>query len=211
MPADRAFEKTLERVDGLIDLHPRIHGSRGRPAQYVSDILRGALVLGVAALDALVADSVAEAIPPLAKRGVLGETVAKWIKDESKAVLACFAEEEPHEALAKVCREQLTVQTFQRVEAIEGVLRDVLGCAAPWERAAQALSVDAEQWTPDGVKRRMNEFVERRNRIVHNGDLRGQRGTTQPIRREYVEDAVRVIRAVGGAVGAVIAARVQEA
>lgn len=120
MPAAavRAFSRTLERVDFMITVQEDLHGGRGRPIQFFSDVLRGALVLGVAALDALVGDSVAEAIPALAQRGMLGDTVAKWIRDKSKDVLACFAEDNPHRALADLCREQLKEQTFQRADAI---------------------------------------------------------------------------------------------
>jgi hypothetical protein len=57
------FDKTMRRVDGLLLLDPELHGVAGRPKQHVSDLLRGALVLSVAALDALVLDSVVAAIP----------------------------------------------------------------------------------------------------------------------------------------------------
>jgi hypothetical protein len=83
------------RVDGLIALHPIMHGSRGRPKRHVSDVLRGALVLALAALDSLVVDSVVEAVPALARKGSLGKAAAKRVKDESEAVLACFAAEDP--------------------------------------------------------------------------------------------------------------------
>ncbi len=105
--AKRSFDKTLERVLGLLSLHEPLHGSRGRPRQHVSDILRSALVLAMAALDALVVDSVSEAVPALAKRSALGPTVAKWAKDEAERVVGFFAETDPHQALADLCREQL--------------------------------------------------------------------------------------------------------
>ncbi len=210
MPAApaRAFTRTLERVGQLVELQSAIT-ERGRPPQFLSDVLRGALVLGVAALDALVGDSVAESIPSLARRGMLGDVIAKWIKDEPKAVLATFAEEDPHQALAELCRKQLTDQTFQRADAIEGVLRDALGCTAPWERAAQALSDSSRTWTAAEVKDRLDEFVKRRNNIVHKGDLKPNRGTTQLIQRKYVQEATRVIKAVGDAVAAVIDERME--
>ncbi|MGH7425133.1 MAG: hypothetical protein ACREJP_03085 [Candidatus Methylomirabilales bacterium] len=55
--AKKAFDRTLQRVDDLLDLHPVLHGTQGRPRQTVSDVLRGGLVLGLAALDALVVDT----------------------------------------------------------------------------------------------------------------------------------------------------------
>ena len=55
--AKRSFDKTLDRVIGLFSARS-LHGIRGRPRQYVSDILRSSLVLAVAALAALVVDCV---------------------------------------------------------------------------------------------------------------------------------------------------------
>jgi len=82
--AKRAFNKTLVRVDGLLALHPVIHGTTGRPKRHVSDVLRGALVLAVAALDSLVVDSVVEAVPSLARKGALGKTAGKWVKEDPR-------------------------------------------------------------------------------------------------------------------------------
>jgi hypothetical protein len=128
-----AFDKTLRRVDVLLALHPLLHGSPKRPRRHVSDILRGALVLGLAALDSLVVDSVVEAIPTLAREGSLGKAAAKWVKDDPDSVLACFAQNDPAAALASLYREQLGSLTFQRADAIAGVLRDVIDCDPPWE------------------------------------------------------------------------------
>jgi hypothetical protein len=50
------------------------------------------------------------------------------------------------------------------------------------------------------VTEKLDEIVERRHRIAHSGDLRPNSNSTQPIQRPYVEEAVRVIRAVGQAV-----------
>jgi len=124
--AKRAFDRTLGRVDGLIALHPDLRGTPGRPTRHVSDVLRGALVLSLAALDSLVVDSVVEAVPALARKGALGTAAAKWVKDESEAVLACFANENPSAALSLLYREQLGQLTFQKADAIAGVLRDVI-------------------------------------------------------------------------------------
>jgi hypothetical protein len=192
------FEKSMGRVEGLLRLHPKLHGIRGRPAQHVSDVLRGALVLAVGALDALVLQSVTAAIPPAARQGRLGRTVAKWVKDDPDGFLRGLAQEEPAEALADLCGEHLGALTFQRAAAIEGVLADVLSCRPPWPVAAQILTVTSDTaWDVATVKARLDEFVERRHRIAHSGDLLPGSGSTRPITRPYVEEAALVIRAVG--------------
>lgn len=47
MPAAavRVFSRTLERVDFMIAVQEDLHGGRGQPIQFFSDVLRGALVL----------------------------------------------------------------------------------------------------------------------------------------------------------------------
>lgn len=209
--AKRSFDKTLNRVLGLLSLHEPLHGIQGRPRQYVSDILRSSLVLAVAALDAIVVDSVSEAIPALAKKGALGPTVTKWAKDESERVVGFFAEADPHQALADLCREQLGRQTFQRSDAIEGILRDVLGAEPPWDRAASGLS---STWntvvTGDEVKATLDAYVERRNRIVHSGDTVPGKTATRPIQFDFVLRGGTVIEAVGEAVFEAVSRRVRE-
>jgi hypothetical protein len=198
-PAE-AFEKTMARVEGLLSLHPTLHGIAGRPRQHVSDVLRGALVLGVAALDALVLDSVTAAIPRAVRDGRLGPNVAKWVKEEPEAFLALLTEAEPGPKLGELCRAKLGQITFQRAAMIEGVIRDVVRGEAPWSHAADALSATGTPWDAQAVKDKLDEIVDRRHRIAHSGDLFPERTATRPIQLSYVQEAVRVIRAVGGGV-----------
>jgi hypothetical protein len=210
--AKRAFDKTLGRVDGLLALHPHLHGSRGRPRRHVSDILRGALVLGLAALDSLVVDSVVEAVPTLARKGSLGRAAAKWIKEEPDSFLACFAQNDPAAALASLYRDQLGSKTFQRADAIAGVLRDVIDCDPPWEDAAIALSdVMVGEWTADNVRESLDEYVDRRNRIVHGGDLKPGGTAAMGITFRYVDVGIEVVKAVGNATSAAVHKRVRSA
>jgi hypothetical protein len=201
----RAFHTTLGRVESLTAVHGRMHGTRGRPRQEVSDMLRGALVLAVAALDALVLDSITAAIPRLAKQGALGDRVTSIVKENPKAVLYCFAADDPSKALQEVVEEQLGKITFQRSAAIEDALRSYVLCESPWAGAAERLSDETTLWTPQDVQGKLDEYVARRNRIAHSGDL-GDNGRATPIRLDYIARAVRVIRAVGDQISAEVAA-----
>jgi hypothetical protein len=194
------FDKTMRRVDGLLLLHPELHGVAGRPKQHVSDLLRGALVLSVAALDALVLDSVVAAIPRAVRDGRLGPNVAKWVKEEPEAFLALLPATNSGAKLAELCREKLGAITFQRAAMIEGVMRDVVQKGPPWPRAADILSRGGPTWTADEVKETLDEIVERRHRIAHSGDMLPKKTATRPIQLSYVQDAVIVIEAVGQAV-----------
>lgn len=194
------FNITMGRVDGLLALHPTLHGIQGRPRQHVSDVLRGALVLSVAALDALVLDSVVAAIPRAVRDGQLGPNVAKWVKEEPEEFLALLPDPESALKLAEMCRLKLGQITFQKVAMIEGVMYDVVRRGQPWTRAADILTAGGGAWDSNDVRVRLNEIVERRHRIAHSGDMRLNTTATQPIQLPYVQEAARVIKAVGQAV-----------
>ncbi len=193
-----SFERTLTRVDALLALHSQLHGTRGRPQQHVSDLLRGALVLTMAALDAVVLDAVVASIPDLARQGRGGNNLKKWIDEDPHGAIACFAAPDPHAALAELCRSRLGNLTLQRAEMIEGVLRDTVGCNAPWDHTAKLLSTKRKQVRAADVKRELTTYVERRNRIAHDGD-RAPSGRTTPIQRSFVSGALGLVRAVGTA------------
>lgn len=205
-----SFEQTIGRAKAVVDFHKNVQ-SGGRPPRHLSDVLRGAVVLTVAGLDAAILDLVCRSIPTLAKQeGRLGRNVSKWIAERSEDTLRCFAETDPHRALGDLCREQLGYRTFQKAEQIEGILRDTLGCEAPWERAAERLTTKRETWTADRVKRTLNDYVERRNRIAHDGDATPS-GKLREIQRPYVLNCIRVVEAVGLAANEIVTAHVKPA
>jgi hypothetical protein len=203
-----SFQKTMKRMSGLLLLHPQLHGVRGRPAQHVADVLRGALVLGVGALDALVLDSVIAAIPDAARAGRLGPNVAKWVKEDADRFLVALASEDPTDHVALICRDHLGNTTFQRAAAIEGVLRNVVRADPPWGFASAVLNAgrapDEPEMTAEAVRVELDEFVERRHRIAHSGDLRPDGTTARPIQLTYVKRARKVIWSVGEGVTAMI-------
>jgi hypothetical protein len=201
------FDRALERVQGLLDLHATLQGGRrGRPTQHASDVLRGALVLNMAALDVAILDAIVDAVPPLARQQRLGKVPAKWIKEHRDPISLVVADD-PVAALVECARTELARTTFQKATMIEGFLRDILACPPPWERAAELLSVPNSVWTPDEVQEWLDGYVDRRNRIAHDGD-RKPGGAAVPIQRHYVETAVLVVRCVVDGVQDVIKAHV---
>lgn len=208
--AKQPFEKSIRRVRGVLDLHPQIHGHRGHPRQHVSDVLRGALVLAVGALDGLVLEAVLESIPPVARANALGHTVSKWVKDDPEGFLLALASASPYDELVAIAREHLSSMTFQRSAMIEAVLRDVGSCDPPWHKAAKRLSKSGPAWTSDTVQARLDDFVRRRHAIAHSGDLVDGRRASE-ITLAYVREAALVIEAVGLAVCEVVGLRIRKA
>ena len=195
----------MGRVEGLLLLHLKLSGFAGRQKRHGADVLRGALVLSIGALDALVLDSVVAAIPRAERDGALGRTVAKWVKEDAESSLTLLGDREPAGKVANLCRRRLGQPTFQRAAAIEDVIRDVAQREGFWPRAAEILSSDGSVWDAASEKGKLDEIVEREHGIAYRGDLLPDSTTTRRIQRPYVEEAVRVIRAVGSAVAETLA------
>jgi hypothetical protein len=70
-----------------------------------------------------------------------------------------------------------------------------------WDAAATRLNADplanSVRWDRDRTKSRLNHYGERRDKIAHEGDLKPAKHTANPIRKQDVVEAVRIIRHVG--------------
>jgi hypothetical protein len=86
----------------------------------------------------------------------------------------------------------------------------VIDCEPPWEEAAVALSdVLAGQWTADNVRESLNGYVDRRNRIVHGGDLKPGGTAALGISFQCVDVGIEVVKAVGNATSAEVVKRMK--
>lgn len=204
-PPLEVFDAAMGRVEGLLLLYPHLRGIGGRSKRHVSDVLRGAVVLSVGALDSLVLDSVVAAIPRAEQEGTLERTIAKWAKADAEAFLALLGDREPGEKVAELCRRKLGQPTFHRAEAIEDVIRDIAKRNPPWGTAAEMLSSDRDVWNDIAVKAKLDEIVEREHGIAYGGDLLPDSTATRRIQLRYVDEAARVIRAVGSGVAETLA------
>ena len=195
----------MGRVEGLLLLYPHLRGVGGRSRRHASDVLRGAFVLSVGALDALVLDSVVAAIPRAEQEGTLELTIAKWAKADAESFLALLGDREPAKKVAELCRRKLGQPTFHRAQAIEDVIRDVAKRNPPWGRAAEILSADGGDWNESAVTAKLDGIIEREHCIAYGGDLLASSTATRRIQLRYVDEAVRVIRAVGSGVAETLA------
>ena len=196
----------------MVRLHESLHGRVGRPEQHVSDILRGSLVLVIAALDAVVSSGVASLLPDLIRTGAIGESIRKWIKANPDAVADSLMLDDPVAALASALEERLLLtSSFQRVEKVQEVLRDFGDCAVDWtdvaDRANRARVGGKAKWTESEVRRRLNAFVERRNAIAHQGDLNARGTAAKTIQRPYVQEAIGLVTCTGAHVCGIVKAR----
>ena len=94
MTARSNFRRSLERAFGLVELNRKL-SARGRPPRELQDVLRGAVVLGLGSLDAMVADVIVQAVPSASRKGKLGKRVQGWVKSDPDAFLDLFAKADP--------------------------------------------------------------------------------------------------------------------
>lgn len=166
-------------------------------------------MLGFAALDGVVLEAIAEGVPVAAQRGLAGDALGKWISSTPGPIVQGIAAGDPAAGLAEVVRLNIGHTTFQRAAMIEGVLRDSIGSEPPWLTAAERLSrVSEDNWEADEIRTYLDEFVDRRNSIAHNGDRSPGRRAADPIQYWYVETAVELARAVGRSVCLVVERRI---
>jgi len=183
----------MDRVDNLVRLNERL-SNRGRPPRENSDVLRAAVVLSLGALDALVADAIVEAVVKASKEGNLGDRVAGWLEKDGRQALRILADKEPHIAMSKFVAEKLSGVTLQRSGMIEDNLATILGVHLDWSAVANRLAGTA---TVEDVKKRLDQFSERRNQIAHKGDVKAGTKRPETIRRAWVERHVKDVSATG--------------
>ena len=201
------FTHSIDRVLSLRELYTALTPRRGRPEEDKSDILRGAVVLCAAALDEVALTSIVEAMPKAALKGLLGPLAQKWVRSDPESILRALATGSPHAEVARIARTNLGEVTFQRAAAIEGVLQEALSCSQPWTDSAAALTSDTGRACTEGeVKAALDRFIERRNRIAHDGDRLPNRNALRSISQRYVGDNALLVLDVGLAVISVIEA-----
>lgn len=207
------FRRNISRARGLFRVHQSLHGKRGKPTREVSDVLRGALTLALAALDAHCTDSIAEAIPPLARAGRLGKKVTDFVREQPNAAIKALADADPGLRLAgAIDKAKLEWSTHMRPSAIDQALKGYIGVTMDWDAVASECNAKrvggSQLWDATRVRKRLEEFVLRRNRIVHEGDLLDGSLRARGIRLDYVREAVDLVECVGCQLSAAVDAAV---
>jgi hypothetical protein len=198
----QAFRRNISRARGHFRVHQALHGKRGKPTREVSDVLRGALTLTLGALDALCTDSIAEAIPPLARAGRLGKKVTDFVRENPGAVIGALTDHDPAKRLAgSIDKSKLEWATHMRPAAIDQALKGYIGVTMDWDAVAADCNAsgvgNVHNWSASRVRKRLEEFVLRRNQIVHEGDLLDGSLRARGIRLDYVREAVDLVECVG--------------
>ena len=138
--------------------------------------------MGVASLDTymhvLVYQSAYEMNPmprSLAQFGINFEDVVS-LADQAVSARRREVDGRPRVAAKNALQKSLMRKTFQRYEDVSTAFA-LAGKKKVWTQAGQQLHPTA---SPESIKARLNSIVDRRNQIVHEGDLQRQSKPRQP-------------------------------
>jgi hypothetical protein len=136
----------------------------GQPKSHEQELLRSVLVLSVGALDAYLSELLIEFLPQLAKRGTDDKVFDRLARDNPGLVLRAvyLGGDAAHEALSAVIEAQFESKVMHGSRAVRQV--------ADW----CALGIgnrdfDSEDF-PDAFAT-LDEWTDKRHRIVHRGEL----------------------------------------
>jgi len=197
MKAIEAFDLNIARCRNLITTYGDLRSS-GTSHANASDVLRSAVVLTVAALDAYVHSKVSENLVPYIRRELRRdkkklEVIAKILQEKKVTpvdFMEAAARPRPFVQIRKHLDDFIYKQTFQHPGGIEAAT-ELIGHPKPWGAVAKIIG------SPEtDVRRNLAQYIQRRNQIAHEGDRHRSKkkaGVRRRIDRSYVDAAVEFI------------------
>lgn len=156
------FHKTARRCDTLVTAYNTLHANGNEAPK---DIVRGAVVLAVAALDAYVTDVFVEKLATYLKKHRPGDQLIELLFSaglDTREALHLLTNKRPYRRIRNLVRTYYATYTTQKFNVIDSVFK-VYGLKNLTQNAAQK-SGRAHVLT------RVENLVERRHEIAHAGD-----------------------------------------
>lgn len=214
MLAIELFEINHHRAEEMLKAHQGA-SPKGRPVEktFMPDLLRAVVVFAAAALDAYLAMKVVQTVNAICFKKkrfpekavgyfVRGDGEANDVKNGAKIardLLAIATSDNPRKLLVRRLEVALKRTTFQNPEQVSHALA-IMEVECPWPKLDKSLV------STRGKKRRgkplssevfLREFIERRNDIVHEGDVYTSfkhHGQLKPITRTWVRESLQKLK-----------------
>lgn len=162
------FTKTIHRCESLVKSYERLNEidrTEGVDIPTPKDIVRGAVVLAVAALDAYVTDVFAEKLVPYLKRHSPDETLVKLLFDaglDTKTSLDLLPMDRPYRRIRTLVERYHRTFTTQQFDVIDKMFLcyRIKNLTENAERKSGRVSIRSS----------VAKLVQRRNQIAHAGD-----------------------------------------
>lgn len=185
--AYKVFEKNLERSRAFLRIFD-VDRTAGRPSNDEKELLRGAIVFAIGALDALLHELVLEVVPKFGgNRQALGDALRAIAKDDPglslRLALAPDGSSKEVEFRAAL-DDWLEKKSFQGVARVANALTYV----------GVALTIgDFDQHTGVNTAERLEHYTELRHQMVH-------RGAKPSVVRNHAQECVDLIASMAGAI-----------
>ena len=161
------FKKTIDRCTDLVSTYERLHllhtQEQGSPAS--KDIVRAAVVLAVAALDAYATDAFAEKLVPYLKKHKPDQSLIDLLHDaglDTKEALILITMERPFRRIRTLIANHHSTYTTQRFEVIDQLF-------LPFRLKNFTQNAEAKSGKKL-LKTSVEHLISRRHEIVHDGD-----------------------------------------
>ncbi|MFQ6556331.1 HEPN domain-containing protein [Pseudomonas sp. Lb2C1-1] len=162
------FHKTVRRCDTLVDAYTTIHGLNEAGAEVPAapkDIIRGAVVLAVAALDAYVTDVFVEKLATYLKKHRPDESLVVLLLKaglDTREALSLLTMDRPYRRIRNLVQSHYAQYTTQRFDVIDSVFLVY--------RLNKLTDFAAKKTGKNHIKSRVGDLIDRRHEIVHAGD-----------------------------------------
>ena len=158
------FDRTITRCYDLVNLYEKMKSNGESPPQ---DMLRGAIVLSVAAFDAYATDCFSEHFVEYIKSNRVDDQIVKLLSDagfDIRFALGLIDSERPYRKIRTLIERYYSRKSTQKMDVVDELfllyhLKNITGNAA-------AKSGKDSQKLIKGIEK----LVERRHQIVHDGD-----------------------------------------
>jgi hypothetical protein len=159
--AYKVFKKNHRRAQVFIEFFEGSGRPRGRPSANELELLRGAVVFAVSALDAFLHDLILEIIPTFGgETAALREALREIGKSDPGLALRVILAPDKEAEFRAALDDWLSTKSFQGVTQVNKAVA-YLGLQEPWARV--------EEWTGRSAKSRLEHFTQMRHRIIHRG------------------------------------------
>lgn len=176
-------------------------------AEEMKDLLRGALVMAVSAMDAYFHRKIKCYVARLAKKGDDAPGALRACEITLVDFASAIESERPWGKFGAVVGRKLGYQSLQSPAKIETGLQ-LLGVKSFWKEVGKKLNVE-----PDALKFQLDGIVKRRNEIAHEGDVSTARktlGRTRDISPQFVQESIDLIESIVMAADDVINERLRQ-
>jgi len=161
------FKKTIVRCESLVEIYKTLHTQSQTDGRVSAsqDIVRGAVVLSVAALDAYVTDVFCEKLVTYLKRYGADQSLVDLLQKaglDTREALTLISMERPYRRIHTLMRQYYQSYTTQRFNVIDSIF-------LPFRLEDITSNAVARSGKPS-IKKSVATLVERRHEIAHDGD-----------------------------------------